>query len=60
MVEKEMKGIEDLLEDIDKKIDVLAGVLNERIEKLKKVIYDYLEAGSNIALASVKANLKSV
>jgi len=48
------------IEEINKKLDVLAHILNERIEKLKKVVGDYLEAGSNIALASVKANLKSV
>ena len=34
--------------------------LEARIEKLKNVIYNYLEAGSNIALSTVKANLKSV
>jgi len=31
-----------------------------RIDALAKIIYNYLEAGSSMALAGVKAQLKSV
>ena len=47
-------------EGIINRIEQLDKFYCARMEHLKKVIADYLEAGSNIALASVKANLKSV
>lgn len=34
--------------------------LKERFEKLKDVLYNYIEMGSNINLGTVKAALKSV
>lgn len=54
---------EKIQEGIDKiwsHLEVLDKVVNQRIEKLKKVVGDYLELGSNISMATVKANLKSV
>ena len=48
------------LKEIDKKIEQLGIVMNNRFEHLKKVVADYLEAGSSMAMASVRANLKSV
>jgi len=35
-------------------------ILNKRIDKIKDVLYSYLEYGSSIGLSSIKANLKSV
>jgi len=35
-------------------------IANKRIEAIKQVILNYLEASSNIALATVKANLKNI
>lgn len=35
-------------------------ILEERFKKLTEVIYNYLEAGSSIALSSVKAALKNI
>jgi len=47
-------------EEILKKLDALEYAINTRFNKLKDVILAYLEAGSSISLATVKANLKSV
>lgn len=55
-IEYDDQVVKDWLKDLVARINII----NERIEHLKKVISDYLEAGSNIALASIKANLKSV
>jgi len=47
--EKEIKGLKFEIQ-----------TLKERLEALKLVLYNYLEAGCNIALSSVKANLKNL
>lgn len=49
-----------ILDEMAQKLGLLEKVINERFEKLKKVIGDYLDLTSNIALASVKTSLKSV
>lgn len=54
------KEIKEQIETINEKLDQLGTVVNMRIEKLKKVVGDYLELGANISMATVKANLKSV
>lgn len=54
------KELIDRLEGIIKRLDLFEKVVNVRIDKLKKVVGDYLELSSNISMASVKANLKSV
>jgi len=50
--------------ELVKAIQVVCGekltAINARFEALKQVIYNYLEAGSSMALAGVKAQLKSV
>ena len=43
-----------------KMIDIKIEQMKERIDKLREIIFAYMEAGSNIALSSVKANLKSI
>jgi len=42
------------------KIKISLSALEHRFNKLTEVIYNYLEAGSSIALSSVKAALKNV
>ena len=54
------KEIKESIKEIYEKLDQLATVVNIRIEKLKNVVGDYLELGSNISMSTVKANLKSV
>ena len=54
------KEIIDVLKSIENRVDLLAEMVQKRFEALKNVVYSYLEAGSSIALASVKANLKNV
>ena len=54
------KEIIEYLESVSQKVDTLTKVFNARIDNLKKVIGDYLELSSNISMATVKANLKSV
>ena len=48
------------LQQLDVKLDVLRKAMDSRIDKIKDVVFNYMEAGSSISLASVKANLKSV
>ena len=60
MEEEEKKQLQKSLDEIKDMLSHFEQIVNIRIDKLKKVVGDYLEAGSNIALASVKANLKSV
>ena len=50
----------ETLKAIDQKLDVLAVAVDQRFDKIKNIILAYLEAGSSISLATVKANLKSV
>ena len=45
---------------IKAKLDNLEMAVNKRFDALKKVIGDYLELSSQLSIASVKANLKSV
>lgn len=46
--------------EISAKLDVLKKAMDFRIDKIKDVVFAYMEAGSSISLATVKANLKSV
>lgn len=54
------KEIEKLKDDILNRVGLLEQAINARFDKMKKVIGDYLDLTSNIALASVKTSLKSV
>jgi len=54
------KEILEEIRSIHARMDLLAEMVQKRFEALKNVVYSYLEAGSSIALASVKANLKNV
>lgn len=56
----DLEKIKEAIDEIYLKLDKLAEVVNVRIEKLKKIVGDYLELGANISMATVKANLKSV
>jgi hypothetical protein len=48
------------IEDMQRKVEIFLNALNERMNKLRDVIYNYLEASSNIGLSSIKANLRSI
>lgn len=54
------KDLINRFEGIIKRLDLLEQAINIRFDKLKKVVADYLDLSSNISMASVKANLKSV
>lgn len=54
------KELSDLGRLIKAKLDNLEMAMNKRFDAMKKVIGDYLELSSNISIATVKANLKSV
>jgi len=60
MDEKTSDLINKMEGELMEKIDELNKAINARFEHLKKVVADYLEAGSSMAMASVRANLKSV
>ena len=60
-IRAEMRAeIEATVKDIGKRAEIIINSLNDRINKIKEAIYNYLEAGSSIALSSVKANLRSI
>jgi len=54
------EDVKKIFEELQREIKVVFETVNARINKLREVIFNYLEAGSSIALSSVKANLKSV
>lgn len=58
------KFIEDEMNDMARlikgKLDNLEMAINKRFDAMKKVVGDYLELSSNIAIGSVKNNLKNV
>jgi len=58
---KEMdKDVKAMFEDLEKRLNFFINMLNDRMNKIKDVLFNYLEASNNMALSSVKANLKSV
>ena len=54
------KEIDEMTRLIVAKIENLNKAFTVRFDSLKKVIGDYLELSSNLSIATVKANLKSV
>ena len=57
MVDAEMlKKIDEIREHLE----MMHQAINKRFENLKKIIGDYLELSSSIAIGSVKTNLKNV
>jgi len=56
-IEKELNEWTKL---VGAKIDNLHNAMDKRFENLKKVVGDYLELSSNLSMATIKANLKSV
>ncbi|GAH40257.1 unnamed protein product [marine sediment metagenome] len=54
------KELIERVEGIINRIAKLEELFNLRFDKLKKIIGDYLDLTSNIALSSVKTSLKSV
>jgi len=49
-----------ILDEMAQKLGLLENVVNARIDKLKKIIGDYLDLTANISLSAVKTSLKSV
>ena len=60
MDEKTSDLINKMESELMDKIQELASHIDLRIEHLKNVIMNYLEAGSSMSMASVRANLKNV
>jgi uncharacterized Zn finger protein len=54
------KETETILMKIEERLTHLETALAARLERLKSVIYAYLEADSSMALSSIKANLKTI
>ena len=54
------KELNDWTKLVGAKIDNLHNAMDKRFENLKKVVGDYLELSSNLSMATIKANLKSV
>lgn len=59
-VSREIEQLRATVAEIGKKTEFCINALNERMNRLRAVMYDYLEAGSSIALSTVKANLRSI
>ena len=55
-----MQEIREHVLEIAEAIKRLQQTMDAKIERLKAVILAYLEAGSSISLATVKANLKGI
>jgi len=60
MEKTEMQEIREHVLEIAEAIKRLQQTMDAKIERLKAVILAYLEAGSSISLATVKANLKGI
>jgi len=60
MAEEKQMSNEGVLKAVQIELQKFAAAMNARFEALKQVVYNYLEAGSSMALAGVKAQLKSV
>ena len=60
MDQETKKEIDEWTRLIGAKIDNLHKAIDLRFEKLKKLVGDYLELSSNLSIATIKANLKSV
>ena len=60
MDEKTQKELDEWARLIGTKLDNLEQAINKRFDNMKKVVGDYLELSSNIAIGSVKTNLKNV
>ena len=56
----EEEAIKVMEENITKQIETLGKVINERIEKLKKAMIDYLNLGGEFARASMVTTLKNI
>jgi hypothetical protein len=55
----EEKTIE-LAKEIKVMIQAYEELINKRIEKLKEVVYQYLELNASMGLSTIKANLKTI
>lgn len=60
MTEQENEELAEVINMIMAKISNLAEAQNKKFDTLKKVIGDYLELSSNISIATIKANLKTI
>ena len=60
MDEETKKELDEWSKLIKAKLDNLEMAVNKKFDSLKKVIGDYLELSSNMGIATIKANLKSV
>ncbi|MBA7680527.1 hypothetical protein ES703_88844 [subsurface metagenome] len=60
MDKKDIEEVKESTARIIQRIDQLKDYMDLRFEKLKNVIGEYLDLSSNISMATVKANLKSV
>ncbi|MBA7576064.1 hypothetical protein ES708_17901 [subsurface metagenome] len=50
----------DMTREIVKNIEDLGKTMAIRFDHMKQVVGDYLELSSNLSIATIKANLKSV
>ena len=60
MDEQTQKELDEWARLIGAKIDNLQKLMDHRFEGMKRVIADYLELQSNMAMATIRANLKNV
>lgn len=50
----------ELVKEIKAMIQAYEELINKRIEKLKEVVYQYLELNASMGLSTIKANLKTI
>ena len=60
MDEEEYKRITDMLLTLENEIKHVMEITDAKFNLMKRIIGEYLELSSNLAIASVKANLKNV
>ena len=60
MDEEEYKKITDMLLTLENEIKHVMEITDAKFNLIKRIIGEYLELSSNLAIASVKANLKNV
>jgi len=48
------------IQQIEMRLNMLNQIVEARFEKIKEVLVGYLETAGNIALSTVRANLKNV